>query len=87
MEAGIFAEKLVNNSGLEDVTTWACVLKEMVSNKHNANNLDMVFMVWNFGFQLYRTIIKRYSCIKIILILKKIPINLNKRKSTRKDWY
>jgi hypothetical protein len=53
---GILAEKLLNRSGLEDAVTWAFVLWETISIMQSINTLEMVFMAWNFDFQLYRTI-------------------------------
>lgn len=49
-EAGMFAEKLLNKFGLADVATCAWVINVMLSKMHNANSLNVVFIVWNFGF-------------------------------------
>jgi hypothetical protein len=36
----------------------------MVSEMHNANSLDAVFMVWNFGLSSIGQLLKRYTGIK-----------------------
>ena len=36
----------------------------MVSKMHNANSLDAVFIVWNFGLSSIGQLLKRYSGLK-----------------------
>ena len=46
----MFAEKLVNKLGLADDAICAWVIKVMLSKMHRAISVDVVFIVWNFGF-------------------------------------
>lgn len=79
----MFAEKLVNKLGLADDAICAWVIKVMLSKMHSANSLDVVFMVWNFGFSSIGQLLERWLCIKIIPEPKKNPMNINEGKSTR----
>ena len=72
-EAGMFAEKLLNKLGLTDDATCACVIKVVLSNMHRARSLDVVFIVWNFGFSSIGQLLKRSLCIKNYTKTEKNP--------------